>query len=93
MVALVMRLLMATYGYSLALSTSHVAVCEVRRPGKCNSEWTQAFTISAGLASTLWAYVTESPQHAPPPPKRNPSRPSNASPSDPHRQRSSEDGA
>lgn len=93
LVALVMRLLMATYGYSLALSTGQVLACEVRRTGACGSEWTQAFTVSAGLASTLWAYITESPQHLPgTPPKRSTPRSPNANPADPHRQRASEDG-
>lgn len=88
-----MRLLMVTYGYSLTLATGQVLACEIRDSGKCSSQWTQAFTVSAGLASTLWAYITESPQQAAGTSSRRPTpRNTNANPADPHRQRAAEDG-
>lgn len=53
---------MAVYGYSLFMATGQVVSCELRNPGACGNQWTQAFTVSAGAASTLWAYITDSPQ-------------------------------
>jgi hypothetical protein len=93
MVALAVRVLMAIYAYTLVLSTGQVAACETRKPGECGGEWTQAYTVAAGITSTLWAYVTDSPQQLPGGAKRPSPRTSNASPSDAHRQRSFEDGA
>lgn len=60
-VTLVLRLLIGCYSYSLGMASANVAACELRRPGQCGNQWTQAFTVAGGAASTLWAYITESP--------------------------------
>lgn len=60
-VSLVLKLLVACYGYMLVMSSANVASCEIRRPGQCGNQWTQAFTVAGGAASTLWAFITESP--------------------------------
>lgn len=59
--AIVLRLLVGCYGYLIVMSGASVAVCEARRPSKCGAEWTQAFTVTGGATSTLWAYITDSP--------------------------------
>jgi hypothetical protein len=88
-VALVLRLLMTVYGYSLVMATGQVISCEIRNAGACADQWTQAFTISAGAASTLWAYITDSPVQL-----QSSRKTSNASTSsDSRRQRPSEPGA
>lgn len=60
-ISLVLRLLVACYSYMLIMASANVASCEVRRPGQCGNQWTQAFTVAGGAASTLWAYITDSP--------------------------------
>ena len=60
-VSLVLKLLVGCYSYMLVMSSANVASCEVRRPGQCGNQWTQAFTVAGGAASTLWAFITESP--------------------------------
>jgi hypothetical protein len=60
-VNLVLRLLVGCYSYMLVMSSANVASCEIRRPGQCGNQWTQAFTVAGGAASTLWAFITESP--------------------------------
>jgi len=60
-VALVLRLLVGCYGYMLLMASFNVASCEWRRPGQCGNQWTQSFTVAGGAASTLWAYITDSP--------------------------------
>lgn len=60
-VSLVLRLLVGCYGYMLLMSSANVASCEIRRPGQCGNQWTQAFTVAGGAASTLWAFITDSP--------------------------------
>lgn len=60
-VALVLKLLIGCYSYSLFMASANVLSCELRRPGQCGNQWTQAFTVAGGAASTLWAYITESP--------------------------------
>lgn len=69
---LVLKLLVGCYSYMLIMASASVANCEVRRPGQCGNQWTQAFTVAGGAASTLWAFITESPTHQPAPP--SPSR-------------------
>jgi hypothetical protein len=56
------------------MSTANVLSCELRVPGQCGNQWTQAFTVSAGAASTLWAYITDSPNQG----RRNPRNKQNA---------------
>lgn len=63
--ALVLKLVVATYAYQLAMASANVLSCELRRPGQCGNQWTQAFTVAGGAASTLWAFITESPSQAP----------------------------
>jgi hypothetical protein len=63
-VALVLRLLVGCYSYQLVMASANVASCEWRRPGQCGNQWTQAFTVAGGAASTLWAYVTDSPNQS-----------------------------
>lgn len=60
-VSLVLKLLVGCYSYMLVMSSANVASCEIRRPGQCGNQWTQAFTVAGGAASTLWAYITDSP--------------------------------
>lgn len=60
-VHIVLKLIVACYGYSLLMASANVAACEVRRAGQCGNQWTQAFTVAGGAASTMWAYITESP--------------------------------
>jgi hypothetical protein len=60
-VNLVLRLLCGCYGYMLIMASGNVAACELRKPGACGPQWTQAFTVAGGAASTLWAYITDSP--------------------------------
>lgn len=63
-VALVLKLLVGCYSYMLLMASANVLSCEVRRPGQCGNQWTQAFTVAGGAASTLWAYITDSPSQA-----------------------------
>lgn len=60
-IGLVLKLLVGCYSYMLLMSSANVLSCELRRPGQCGNQWTQAFTVAGGAASTLWAYITESP--------------------------------
>lgn len=60
-VALVLRLLVGCYSYMLIMASANVASCEWRRPGQCGNQWTQAFTVAGGAASTMWAFITDSP--------------------------------
>jgi hypothetical protein len=64
-VSLVLRLLVGCYGYMLVMASAGVAACELRKPGECGSSWTQAFTVAGGAASTMWAYITDSPNSSP----------------------------
>ena len=64
-VSLVLRLLVGCYGYMLLMASANVASCELRKPGQCGNQWTQAFTVAGGAASTLWAYITDSPNSPP----------------------------
>lgn len=63
--ALVLRLLVGCYGYMFVMASANVAACELRKPGACGPAWTQAFTVAGGAASTLWAYITDSPNSPP----------------------------
>lgn len=63
-VALVLKLLVGCYSYMLLMASANVLSCEWRRPGQCGNQWTQAFTVAGGAASTLWAYITDSPTQA-----------------------------
>ena len=63
-VGLVLKLLVGCYSYMLVMSSANVASCELRRPGQCGNQWTQAFTVAGGAASTLWAFITESPSQS-----------------------------
>jgi hypothetical protein len=60
-VTLVLRLLVGCYGYMLVMASANIASCEIRRPGQCGNQWTQAFTVAGGAASTMWAFITDSP--------------------------------
>ncbi len=60
-VGLVLKLLVGCYSYMLLMSSANVASCEIRRPGQCGNQWTQAFTVAGGAASALWAFITDSP--------------------------------
>ena len=61
-VTLVLRLIVGCYSYMLIMASANVASCELRRPGQCGNQWTQAFTVAGGAASTMWAFITESPR-------------------------------
>jgi len=73
-VALVLKLLVGCYSYMLLMASANVLSCELRRPGQCGNQWTQAFTVAGGAASTLWAYITDSPAQARTPSDRGRSR-------------------
>lgn len=60
-VSLVLKLLVGCYSYMLLMASANVASCELRKPGQCGNQWTQAFTVAGGAASTLWAFITDSP--------------------------------
>lgn len=62
---LVLRLLVGCYGFMFVMASANVAACELRKPGACGPAWTQAFTVAGGAASTLWAYITDSPNSPP----------------------------
>jgi hypothetical protein len=64
-VSLVLKLLVGCYSYMLLMASANVLSCEIRRPGQCGNQWTQAFTVAGGAASTLWAYITEAPGQVP----------------------------
>lgn len=66
-VALILRLIVGCYAYMLLMASANVVSCELRRPGQCGNQWTQAFTVAGGAASTLWAYITDSPGQRPAP--------------------------
>jgi hypothetical protein len=66
-IALVLKLLIGCYSYMLLMASANVLSCEIRRPGQCGNQWTQAFTVAAGATSTLWAYITDSPGQRPAP--------------------------
>ena len=59
---LVLKLMFLCYGYMLVLSSANVVNCELRTAGQCSQAWTQSFTVSGGIASTLWAYITDKPK-------------------------------
>lgn len=63
-VSLVLKLLVGCYSYMLVMASANVASCELRKPGQCGNQWTQAFTVAGGAASTLWAFITESPSQS-----------------------------
>ena len=65
-VTLVLRLLVGCYGYMMVMASANVASCELRRPGQCGNQWTQAFTVAGGAASTMWAFITDSSQQSNP---------------------------
>jgi hypothetical protein len=73
-VALVLKLLVGCYSYMLLMASANVLSCELRRPGQCGNQWTQAFTVAGGAASTLWAYITDSPAQTRTPSDRGRSR-------------------
>lgn len=49
------------FAYQLGLASAQITVCERSRPGKCSTEWDQAFMVSSGLLSTLLAYFIDAP--------------------------------
>lgn len=61
---LVLKLLIGCYSYMFVMASANVASCEWRRPGQCGNQWTQAFTVAGGAASTMWAFITDSPSQA-----------------------------
>ncbi len=61
---LVLKLLIGCYSYMFVMASVNVASCEWRRPGQCGNQWTQAFTVAGGAASTMWAFITDSPSQA-----------------------------
>lgn len=61
-VTLVLKLIVGCYSYMLIMASANVASCEWRRPGQCGNQWTQAFTVAGGAASTMWAFITDSPR-------------------------------
>jgi hypothetical protein len=57
----VLRLIFCVYLYMLAMASANVANCEFRKEKNCGDQWTQAFTVSGGAATTLWAFITDNP--------------------------------
>ena len=59
--AFIVRGLIVGYAYSVVLSASSVAVCEVKGKSDCSPQWSQAFTVATGLVSTFLAYLVVPP--------------------------------
>lgn len=57
----ILRLIFCVYGYMMAMASANVIHCEFKDSQSCSQEWAQAFTISSGAATTLWAYITDNP--------------------------------
>lgn len=66
-ITLILRLIVSCYAYMLLMASANVLSCELRTAGQCGNQWTQAFTVAGGAASTLWAYITDSPSQRPAP--------------------------
>ena len=65
----IVRGLVVGYIYSIALSASSIAVCEVK--GKnCEGVWSQGFTVATGMVTTFLAYLV-APDAATPGRKNN----------------------
>lgn len=62
---LVVNGLVVGYLYSIALSTSAIAVCEMKRPGQCSEAWNQGYTTATGLVTTFLAYLIPPSERAP----------------------------
>lgn len=74
--SVILKLICGVYAYMMLMASANVANCEARRERACADQWTQAFTVSGGAATTLWAYITDNPtQDA----KKQPSRPRRSS--------------
>jgi hypothetical protein len=58
---MVLRLIFFVYSYMMTMSSVNVVNCELRTKKECGDQWTQAFTVSSGAATTLWAYITDNP--------------------------------
>lgn len=49
--------LLVGYAYTVILSASSIAVCEIKNKDNCSSAWSQGYSIAAGLVSTFLAYL------------------------------------
>ena len=63
-IGLVLKLIVGCYAYMLLMASANVLSCEIRRPGQCGNQWTSAFQVAGGAATTMWAFITDSPNQA-----------------------------
>jgi hypothetical protein len=61
---LILRLIFFVYAYMMLMASAGVVNCEIRGNKECGNQWTQAFTVSSGAVTTLWAYITDNPIQA-----------------------------
>lgn len=57
----ILRLIFIVYIYMMAMASANVINCEIRQRKVCSDQWTQAFTVAGGAATTLWAFITDNP--------------------------------
>ena len=57
----ILRTIFFVYIYMMMMASANVLNCEVRKHKECGDQWTQAFTVSGGAITTLWAYITDNP--------------------------------
>ena len=57
----ILRIIFFVYTYMMMMASANVLNCEVRKHKECGDQWTQAFTVSGGAITTLWAYITDNP--------------------------------
>jgi len=59
--ATILKLIFIVYIYMMSMASANVINCEVRQKRICSDQWTQAFTVAGGAATTLWAFITDNP--------------------------------
>lgn len=57
----ILRIIFLVYIYMMLMATGSVLNCESKKDKECGDQWTQAFTVSSGAVTTLWAYITDNP--------------------------------
>ena len=58
---MILKIIFFVYIYMMLLASAGVLNCETNRRGECGDQWTQAFTVSGGAITTLWAFITDNP--------------------------------
>lgn len=57
----ILRLIFFVYVYMMLMASANVVNCETKKTKECGDQWTQAFTVSSGAVTTLWAFITDNP--------------------------------